>query len=191
MNCNDLEQQVHNAQKGNKEAQLWIVQQYMPYIAKRAKAYKVKSFSCQDLLQLGTLAVLKAIHKYKIGSNTFKGYVIRAINSAFAYAWRESKKQWMDESLSRLDKTYIDSRTNYYGSYNVKNSFVEELIYKEEILQLRDDILRLTPGEISYIRRLFYKNMSLKQLAQEEAISYSQAVRRKNRIIDKLAKLSH
>lgn len=189
MNCKELECQLYKAQKGDKEAQLMIIQQYMPYINKRAKAYNIKSFSYQDLRQLGALAVLKAIHKYKIGSNTFRGYVLRAINNTFAYAGRESKKEWKEGSLSEIYKVCVDSKINYYGIFNFKPSFEEELIYKEEICKLRDAILRLAPGEKSYIHRIFYKNMSLKQLAQEEHISYSQAVRRKNRILGKLRDL--
>ncbi len=174
MNCKDLESWLDKAQNGDKDAQLLIIQEFMPYIIKKAKAYNIRSFSYQDLRQLGSLAVIKAIHKYKIGSNTFKGYVIRSIDNALAYAGRQGNKKFKEISLQA---TYIKSRNNLSAILKNEHSFEEELIYKEEIRQLRAAILRLSQEGKRLIYMVYFQKISLKDIAKTEFLSYNQIVR--------------
>lgn len=186
MNCKGLEYDLHKAQKGDEELQLMLIKEYMPYIKKHAKTYKIKGYNYQDLIQLGSLAMLKAIYKYKIGSNTFKGYALRTIKNAFAYVGRESKYQWKECLFS---KENVHSETMCFKVLDYENVIEENIIYREEIAELRNGILKLHPEEKRFINLIFYENLTLKQLAQEEFISYNQAVRRKNRIIRKLKEI--
>lgn len=195
-NSMDYEYVVKQAQSGDKEARLILIQQYMPYIKKLARSHKITGYSYQDLTQLGALAVLRAIHKYKLGSNTFRGYVLRAIKNGFAQAGRDGKKLWKERSFYRdyiagKDNASITiaSKVYYYGMLNSVHSLEDKLIEKEEIRQLKCGILRLAPGAKRFIAMLFFKNLSLKQIAKQELISYNQAIRRKNRALQKLKEI--
>ena len=72
---------------------------------------------------------------------------------------------------------------------NSVHSLEDKLIEKEEIRQLKCGILRLAPGAKRFIAMLFFKNLSLKQIAKQELISYNQAIRRKNRALQKLKEI--
>lgn len=182
-NSMDYEYVVKQAQSGDKEAKLILIQQYMPYIKKLARSYKITGYSYQDLTQLGALAVLRAIHKYKLGSNTFRGYVLRAIKNGFAQAGRDGKKRsFYRDYIAGKDNASITiaSKVYYYGMLNSVHSLEDKFIEKEEIRQLKCGILRLAPGAKRFIAMLFFKNLSLKQIAKQELISYNQAIRSVN-----------
>lgn len=109
--------------------------------------------------------------------------MIRSIDNALAYAGRQGNKKFKEISLQA---TYIKSRNNLSAILKNEHSFEEELIYKEEIRQLRAAILRLSQEGKRLIYMVYFQKISLKDIAKTEFLSYNQIVRRKNRILHKL-----
>jgi RNA polymerase sporulation-specific sigma factor len=68
---------------GDEEAVGEVINKYKYLILKEASKYRIPSYEFEDLVQQGYLSVIKAIGRYKLGSNSFNGYCIRSIRTNF------------------------------------------------------------------------------------------------------------
>jgi DNA-directed RNA polymerase specialized sigma subunit len=75
MNHYEIETCVAGAKNGNNEDLLKVLNQYKPFIFKTASKFNIKNYDIHDLEQIGYMAIMHAVAKYKTGSCTFSSYV--------------------------------------------------------------------------------------------------------------------
>lgn len=186
MNHYEIEACVMRAKKGNGEELLKILEQYRPFIIKTASQYNIKNYDIYDLIQIGYVTLINAVAKYRIGSHTFSSYAFNSIKNAFKCTARNNSKY--DEMLS------LNSPVNEANGYSAEfidciesDENTEEDIINDEILkELRKAVAKLPSDEEELIIMVYYSKCSLKTYADKKGLSYQQAIRKRNRVLEKL-----
>ncbi|MCS6112569.1 sigma-70 family RNA polymerase sigma factor, partial [Clostridium botulinum] len=65
MNYKDIENLVIEAKRGDDEALLKLMVQFKPFIFKTANSFNIKNYDTFDLVQIGYIALINAVDKYK------------------------------------------------------------------------------------------------------------------------------
>lgn len=188
LNHYEIEASVIRAKNGNREELLKILEQYKPFILKTSKDFNIKNHDTYDLMQIGYVALINAVAKYKPGSNTFSSYAFSTIKNALRFTGRSNAK--INAELS------LNSPINYDGDTDVElidcigspEDLEENLIRTEKIKEVRRAVSKLPADEMALIIMVYYSKCSLKTYAEKKGISYPQAVRKKNQVLQKLSK---
>jgi RNA polymerase sporulation-specific sigma factor len=186
VNHYEIEACVIRAKNGNREELLKILEQYKPFIIKTAKTYNIKDYDLYDLLQIGYVALINAVAKYRICSNTFSTYAFNTIKNSFRYTARQNSKYNGDLSLNAPLCTETASYTEFIDYIESPENFEEELIITEEIKEVKRAVSKLPADELELVIMVYYSGASLKTYAEKKGLKYMQAVRKKNRILNKL-----
>nr|WP_312289492.1 sigma-70 family RNA polymerase sigma factor [Clostridium chromiireducens] len=187
MNYSEIESNVSNAKLGDPESLTALLIQFKPYIFKIAKTFNIKNYDEYDLVQIGYIALIKAVEKYTEGSNSFSSYVYTTIKNAMKYTARSNKKHLNTLSINAsIDGQSFNEFTELLqSSENLEVDYLEH----ERILELQRLISNLEPDEFELIFFVYYNNFSLTDYAAKKGISYSKIVRKKNSILDKLGSM--
>lgn len=186
MNHFEIEASVIRAKNGNKEELLKVMEQYKPFIIKTASGYSIKGFDMYDMVQIGYVTLINAVAKYRVGSNTFSTYAFNSIKNAFRYTARQNLKKAGELSLNAPLEGSFEHGTEFIDFLEDPGNLEEEIIKREELLKLRKAVSRLPMDEMELIIMVCYTGASLKTYAEKKGLEYQQAVRKKNRILDKL-----
>jgi RNA polymerase sigma factor (sigma-70 family) len=186
MEHHEIETWVTQAKKGSQEAITELFKQYKSYIFKSAYQFNIKSFDSNDLAQLGYLTILNAIKNYKPGSNTFSGYVIKAIKNTLFYTYRQNAKFEGILSLNYPLSDGQDSNDEYEACFGTEDNLEERVLNSQELIELKSALAKLPREEISLINTVYYHNDSLSNYARKSGLSYNQAVRKRDRILRNL-----
>lgn len=186
MNHFEIEASVIRAKNGNKEELLKVMEQYKPFIIKTASGYNIKGFDMYDMVQIGYVTLINAVAKYRVGSNTFSTYAFNSIKNAFRYTARQNLKKSGELSLNTPLEGSFEHGTEFIDFLEDPGNLEEEIIKREELLKLRKAVSRLPMDEMELIVMVYYTGASLKTYAEKKGLGYQQAVRKKNRILDKL-----
>ena len=84
---------INKAQSGDQEAIDLILQEYKNYIYLNVKNYFIVGAEQEDLLQEGTIGLLKALKAYKNGKSSFKTFAMICIRSQIITAIKASNTQ--------------------------------------------------------------------------------------------------
>lgn len=186
MNYSEIEACVIEAKMGNKEALHNLVEQFRPFIFKTAQNYTVKNHDLHDLSQMGYLAVINAVSKYKEGSNTFKSYAYASIKNGFISSLRKVAPSNLDLSLNAPLRAGEENSSEFIDFIQGGQSPEEDLVRTESINSVRKAMSKLSMEELELIGEVYYKNTPIKEYADKENISYLSANRRKQRVLKKL-----
>jgi RNA polymerase sigma factor (sigma-70 family) len=187
MNYSEIESNVIKAKNGDSECLTALLLQFKPYVFKVAKSFNIKNFDEYDLVQIGYIALIKAVEKYKSGSNSFSSYVYTTIKNAMKYTARSNQKHQNTLSINAS----IDGNTTkeflelLQSDENLEAQFMEH----ERISEIQRLISELKPDEFELIFFVYYNNFSLTDYAAKKDVSYSKIVRKKNYILDKLGSM--
>jgi RNA polymerase sporulation-specific sigma factor len=188
MNYHEIEACVTRAKSGNKEELLKILEQYKAYIFKTARTFNIKNHEIYDLVQIGNVALINAIDKYRTGSNSFSTYAYRSIENAFKYTARQNSKYSNDLSLNVAvhpeDKDSVELIDCLAADIDM-NSHTIRLSDKEEVKRA---VSRLPKDDIELIHLVYYKSVPLKTYAEKKGITYVQALRKRDQILEKLSR---
>lgn len=186
MNHYEIEACVVQAKNGNQEALLKLLNQYKALIFKTAYQYDIRNYESNDLVQIGYLAILKALKSYKVGSNTFSAYAVKAIKNTIKYTLRQSTKY--EDQLSLNSPLYAgqDHSTEYIDSIVSEENPMEEALNCQEALELRTVLSKLLPEDLELITAVYFNNLPLKHYARKKGLNYLQAIRKRNRILKDL-----
>lgn len=179
----EIEACVVAAKNGNEEALLKLLAQYKSLIFKTAYQYDIKNYEKNDLVQIGYLAILKALKNYRVRSNTFSAYVVKAIKNAFKYTSRQNNKYELDLSLNATVSTGQDSSAEFIDCLESGVNLMEDVLNKQEIAELRKVLLKLAPEDQEMIQAVYFNNCPLKHYARKKGLNYLQAIRKKKRIL--------
>ncbi|SJT66217.1 RNA polymerase sigma-28 factor precursor [Clostridioides difficile] len=155
--------------------------QFKPFIFKTAHSFNIKDYDTYDLVQIGYIALINAVDKYKNGSNSFSSYVYTAIKNCMRCTARNNKKH--KNILS------INAPIGEYESLNDFTEFFEsnvdlelDFIKKEKALKVQSIISKLDPRDLEMIFLVYYAGFSFKEYALKKGLNYFQVIRRKNAI---------
>lgn len=173
---------VFKAKEGDREAVEYLLNRFKPYIVKRATGVYLKGYEMDDLIQIGYMYVINCIKKYKIGSNSFTTYVVRAIDNGFNNEIRKRAKWNYECSLDKSSDEEFSIVDFIPCDLNIENDYVEkeerEIIYKF-IKELPKDYLHI-------IEEVFINECTLGEYAEKYNLTYSAVVKRKGRALKKL-----
>lgn len=187
MDYNEIETNVSKAKLGDSESLTALLLQFKPYIYKIAKSYNIKNFDEYDLMQIGYIALIKSIDKYREGSHSFSSYVYSTIKNEMRYTARSNKKHSNTISINTPigDNSSSDFSDFLESAENTEIDFIDN----EQSAQIKKIISDLEPDEFELIFFVYYNNFSLTSYAIKRGMSYSKVVRKKNFILNKLNKM--
>lgn len=188
MNHNEIEACVIRAKTGSSEDLLKILEQYKPFIFKTAKQFNIRNHDMYDLLQIGYVTLINAVMKYRIGSHTFSSYAYNAVKNEFKYTARQNSKFSNDLSLNTPVNTEGNIDTEFINCIESSEDLQEDIIHFEKVKEVRNAVSKLPEDDLELVIMVYYSGISLKTYALKKNVSYLQAVRKKNKILEKLSK---
>lgn len=187
MNLREIKACVTSAKNGSQEDLVKILEQFKPFVIKTAKTYNIRSFDMQDLWQIGYMTLMNAVTKYKKGSNTFSSYAYNAIKNSYKYTARTDGKYSRNLSLNvPLGECDIPSM-DFIDCIEDPENFEVTLERCENIKEVKSAVTKLTKDESELVAMVYYSEIPLKRYAERKNIKYLQAIRKKNKILKKLA----
>jgi RNA polymerase sporulation-specific sigma factor len=185
MNHYEIETCIMGAKNGNKEDLLKILKQYKPFIFKTAQKYNIKNYDIYDLEQIGYMAILSALTKYRTGSCTFSSYAYECIKNAFRYTARQNSKHNNELSLNSAVDDYR-MPTEYIDCIDSLEDLEETVLRSQEASEIKKAVSKLSPLEMELILMIYYNGLSLKDYAEKKGMTYYQASKKKDYILYKL-----
>lgn len=186
MSHDEIEACVLSAKAGNQEDLLKVIEQYKPFIYKMISQFNIKGCELNDLLQIGCMAVINAVAKYKTDSHTFSTYAFNSIKNAFKHAARQNAR--FGEALSL--NIPVDSENNLHSEFidciEEEEKLEESLLNSEELKMLRTAVAKLSEEDMGLIIMIYYLGASLKAYAEHKQLDYFEAFKRRNNILKKL-----
>jgi RNA polymerase sigma factor (sigma-70 family) len=186
MNYNEIESCVIRAKHGSQEDLLKILEQFKPFIFKTAQSFNIKSFDVYDLAQIGNIALINAVLKYRTGSHTFSSYAYNAIKNAFKQTARKETKFSRDFSLNNSLTNMGANSTEFIDCIESTENLEESYLRAEQLKEVRSAVAKLSEDELELVLMVYYNNVSLKTYAEKKNINYIHAVRKRNKILEKL-----
>jgi RNA polymerase sigma factor (sigma-70 family) len=187
MNHYEIETCIIGAKNGNKEELLKVLKQYKPFILKTARKYNIKNYDIYDLEQIGYMAVLNAITKYRTGSCTFSTYAYECIKNAFRYTARQNSKHQGELSLNATVNPY-GMPTEYIDCIDSSEDLEETILKSEEASEMKKAVSKLAPQEMELVLMVYYKGSTLKDYAEKKGMTYYQASKKKDYVLGKLGR---
>jgi RNA polymerase sporulation-specific sigma factor len=186
MNHNEIETCVIRVKSGIEEDFGKLMNQFRPFIYKTANSFNIKSYDIEDLVQLGNIALMKAVLKYKVGSHTFSSYAYNSIKNEFRLAARINAKIGNELSINTPVNDSDLNETEFADFLEDPDNFEEDLIKSESIKEVKQAIGLLSDEEIEFVDLIYYKGIQLKTYAEDKSISYYQALATKRKVLKKL-----
>lgn len=184
MNYEEIEDHVKLAKQGDGESLTELLIQFKPFIFKTAKSFDIKNYDEYDLVQIGYIALINAVDKYDISKHSFSSYVYSSIKNSMKYTARSNKKHKLTLSINTsIDgSSSLDFTEFLESNENLENDYLEH----ERVVELQKIVSNLEPDEFELIFLVYYNNFSLKDYAEKKKLPYSQIVRKKNAILNKI-----
>lgn len=185
----EIEACVVRAKNGSTEDLLMLLNQFKPYICKFAGKYRLKDFDTCELVQIGYSAVITAMKKYKVGSNTFSCYAIHSISNAFNDAIKKSARYESELSLNTQIKPNYDSSMEFLELLISPDNVEEEVLKSIGNQKLKEALSKLKVDEIELLMRTYLSNVSLKSYARKNRLNYATVLKKNKRLLAKLKRL--
>jgi RNA polymerase sigma factor (sigma-70 family) len=186
VNHYEIETCVRGAKNGNEEDLLKVLKQYKPFIFKTARSFNIRNYDIYDLEQIGYMAIINALSKYRTGSSTFSSYAYESIKNAFRYTARQNSKHERELSLNcALDPYSIG--TEYINCIDSQENLEDDVLKTEEAREVKRAVSKLPPQEMELVMMVYYKGLSLKDYAEKKGMTYYQASKKKDYVLYKLS----
>ena len=161
----------HAASEGDEDAREQLILAYRPLVYWVAKKFKVSGHRFADIVQEGTLALIRAVDKFDVDRGlrftTYACYRIRG--QMLNYLQRVEAKAPVPVELEAED---ID-----------ETSKIHEI---EEILMLREGLLLLPEREARILNELIIECRNARELAEEMSLDVSHIYRLKKKALNQL-----
>ncbi len=194
---NEEEYYLKEYQMGSLEAKNILIERNLRLVAYIAKKYQGTGEDMEDLLSIGTIGLIKAIHTYDVGKGSRLGtYAARCIENELLMMFRSKKKSNKDVYLS--DPIGTDKEGNEIHLLDVLESGERQI---EERVELKEDIKNLDQfmktGLTKREREILISRFGLdrqmektqKEIASEYGISRSYVSRIEKKAIRKLKRM--
>lgn len=161
-----MEEVIKRAKNGEIDFIILIIEKYKPFIFKCASKYNIPAYDFEDLVQHGYLSVIKAIHKYKLGSNSYNGYFINSISLNFKALVKGEIKHFRE-----VPDDKIMDKDHYYDF-----TLEDEIIAYNEVKKLYKSLNKLEPLEREIINRHYINGESFCEIACSLDVKYDRVI---------------
>lgn len=144
---------ISKAKEGNRDAMENLLSRFKPYIVKKATGVYLKGYEMEDLIQIGYMYVINCIEKYKIGSNSFTTYVVRAIDNGFNNEIRKRAKWNYECSIDKNSEEEVSLIDFIPCNFNIEEDYIE----KEKITKIYKLIKELPKNYVNVLEEVFIK----------------------------------
>lgn len=178
---------IKNAQSDDKKALEELIKMYKPFIIKNAMQIYINGYEVEDLVQIGIMALIKAVNKYQLDRKiAFTTYAITVIKNAFNDELRKViSKKWDEKFKCSLNNANEDG-IEFMEILASEEDVEEDLILKEKITILRKALDKLTEAEREIINWFYFENKPLKEYALKKGMNLNTVVKRKCRAVEKV-----
>lgn len=176
----NVETIIENAKEGDAGAINALIERYKYLIIKEAARYHIPGYDFEDVVQHGYLSVIKAVHKYRLGSNSADGYFINTIKNNFKDLLKGKVKHYREIP----DDSLLDINTQSY-----EFTLEDQIIAYEQVKKLYEALDKLSEEDRDIIERFYLKGESLKEIACDMDEGYYKAVRIKEKALMELREL--
>jgi RNA polymerase sigma factor (sigma-70 family) len=178
---------IKNAQNGDKKALEELIKMYKPFVIKNAAQIYINGYEVEDLVQIGVMALVKAVNKYELDRKVaFTTYAVTAIKNTFNEELRKViSKKWDEKfkcSLNNVNRDGIELMESLASEEDIG----EDFILKEKITVLRKAVEQLTEDERELIDWFYFQDKSLKEYGLKKGINPNILAQRKIRVLYKL-----
>ena len=166
-------QLIKKYREGDNRALQKIIDNFIPLILKEASKYKIKCYDYEDLVQHGYLSVIKAANMYKGEDKNFKFYCIKAIKQNYKALLKGEIKHHREIPEDR-------------DIYPYEFTLEDEILAYEKTKEVYNALDSLTKNERNIIEGFYFKDKTIKNIAEDNNRSYNSIRYEKNKIIKKL-----
>ena len=184
----EMEAAVRRARSGNKEELIKILDSFKSYIYKTASKYSIKNYDMYDLLQVAYVALINAVAKYRVGSNTFTSYAMISIQNAMKLTLRNNGNSSSELSLNAPMTSEDGDSIEFLEMLQNDEDIEEKVIKTLQYGHLRKALAKLPADEQELVIMVYYNRCPLTVYAKKNNISYITALRKRDRILDRLKK---
>lgn len=149
---------ILDAKNKDSDSILFLINKYKPLIIKYSISYILKNYDKEDLIQIGTIAVIKAIEKYDIshGEDFIDCYIINSIKNTYRNLARANIKYQSESSLNISVDEDIDIQSLLPDDYNLENDIIKTMQH----VDLKTLLKSLTPEEYTLIKEAYLTESS-------------------------------
>lgn len=188
MSYKRIEELVILCKQGDRNALEELINTYQRLIGKYTNTYFIKGYEDEDLSQVAKLAIIQAIQKYDItkGAN-FTGFLDIVLRNTFTSII--NKKSNTEGTVSLNNILYDDNAKEYMDIFADDENIEESFEYKEQRLQLREALNKLSQDEREILIAAYGGYGVLKEYAKKTGRSYASCRYRKIRALEKIRKI--
>lgn len=149
---------ILDAKNKDSNSILFLINKYKPLIIKYSISYILKNYDKEDLIQIGTIAVIKAIEKYDIshGEDFIDCYIINSIKNTYRNLARANIKYQSESSLNISVDEDIDIQSLLPDDYNLENDIIKTMQH----VDLKNLLKSLTLEEYTLIKEAYLTESS-------------------------------
>lgn len=176
---------ILDAKNKDSDSILFLINKYKPLIIKYSISYILKNYDKEDLIQIGTIAVIKAIEKYDIshGEDFIDCYIINSIKNTYRNLARANIKYKSESSLNISVDEDIDIQSLLPDDYNLENDIIKTMQH----VDLKTLLKSLTPEEYTLIKEAYLtENSNLYKYCITNNLNYHKKRRKLIALLSKL-----
>lgn len=176
---------ILDAKNKDSDSILFLINKYKPLIIKYSISYILKNYDKEDLIQIGTIAVIKAIEKYDIshGEDFIDCYIINSIKNTYRNLARANIKYQSESSLNISVDEDIDIQSLLPDDYNLENDIIKNMQH----LELKNILNSLTDDEFNLIKVSYLTpNLTLYKYCTENNLNYHKKRRQLLSLLSKI-----
>lgn len=176
---------ILDAKNKDSDSILFLINKYKPLIIKYSISYILKNYDKEDLIQIGTIAVIKAIEKYDIshGEDFIDCYIINSIKNTYRNLARANIKYQSESSLNISVDEDIDIQSLLPDDYNLENDIIKTMQH----VDLKNLLKSLTLDEYTLIKEAYLtKNSNLYKYCITNNLNYHKKRRELIALLSKL-----
>lgn len=176
---------ILNAKNKDSDSILFLINKYKPLIIKYSISYILKNYDKEDLIQIGTIAVIKAIEKYDIshGEDFIDCYIINSIKNTYRNLARANIKYQSESSLNISVDEDIDIQSLLPDDYNLENDIIKTMQH----VDLKNLLKSLTLEEYTLIKEAYLtENSNLYKYCITNNLNYHKKRRKLIALLSKL-----
>lgn len=176
---------ILNAKNKDSDSILFLINKYKPLIIKYSISYILKNYDKEDLIQIGIIAVIKAIEKYDIshGEDFIDCYIINSIKNTYRNLARANIKYQSESSLNISVDEDTDIQSLLPDDYNLENDIIKNMQH----LELKNILNSLTDDEFNLIKVSYLTpNLTLYKYCTENNLNYHKKRRQLLSLLSKI-----
>lgn len=174
---------IIKAKQGDKNSLEEIIRRFKPLINNTAISFYIYGYEDEDIKQIATLAIIKAVNKFNIAlSESFPSYVKETVRNSIYKEIDKATKIYFKNKISREIASFIDVKEIIDENINIQ----EDYIKKEGKEDLEKAISLLKEEDRNLLKELYMENKTLKKYCEDNNIEYYKGRYIKDKIIKTL-----